>query len=275
MPHKILFLTLSFAILPSCHPLRETLPPPTSPIPSSPPIPPPLKAPELIPPPRPPQLSCTTLDGITFEGLTFDSRTHRLQVIDQPSGPGSLYPTAQDLAEKTNALLAINAGFFTPQGTPLGLVISSGKSSGSWNSTSSLGSGLYRETPSGTPSITRRSSQNRISGARELLQAGPLLLENGSPISGLEATKTASRSIILTDGKSHWWIGITSPTTLASLTAALGENSPCPWQPRTALNLDGGRSTDLFISGKISGTPLNRRTFLNRPVRNFLILKSR
>ncbi len=229
-------------------------------------------------PPRPsrpasaPGLSRKTISGITFEGVSYDSRTHRLRVTDQPDGPGSRYGSSRNLAEKSDALLAINAGFFTPEGEPLGLVISDGKTSGGWNSASSLGSGIYRENPSGAASIVRRSSRQNVSNSRELLQAGPLLIENGNPVPGLNSNKTAARSILLTDGGSRWWIGITSPCTLSSLARAISGNSPAPWKVGMALNLDGGRSTDLYVSAKISGGPLNRRGLLNRPVRNFLVL---
>ncbi len=226
-------------------------------------------------PPAAPRASRKNISGITFEGAAYDSRTHRLQVIDQPNGPGSLYSSSRDLAEKSNALLAINAGFFTPEGNPLGLVISAGKTSGGWNSASSLGSGIYKESPSGATAIVRRSSRSSVSSSRELLQAGPLLMENGNTVPGLNSDKTAARSILLTDGGTRWWIGITSPCTLSSLARAISQNSPAPWKPLMALNLDGGRSTDLYISAKIPGGAINRRGFLNRPVRNFFVLREK
>ena len=235
--------------------------------------PPPISQPEYAS--AAPRLLRKTIDGITFEGVSYDSRTHRLQVIDQADGPGSRYASAQDLVQKTRALLAMNAGFFTPEGDPLGLVISEGRSSGGWNSASSLGSGIYRETSGGAVGIVRRSSRSAISGSRELLQAGPLLIENGNPVSGLDSQKTAMRSILVTDGISRWWIGITSPCSLSALAQAISKNSPTPWKIRMSLNLDGGRSTDLYVSEKILGGALNRRGFLNRPVRNFLILREK
>lgn len=219
-----------------------------------------------------PRLSQKTIRGIAFEGVTFDSRTHRLVVVDQAGGPGTTFVSSAALAKSKNALLAINAGFFTPEGAPLGLVISAGKNAGEWNSASSLGNGIFRESASGALSITRRSSKSSVLSSRELIQAGPLLLENSKPISGLDNGKSALRSIILTDGKSRWWIGKTSSCSLAALGKALSFGSPAPWAVDDALNLDGGRSTDLYISSSIPGGPLDRRGFLNRPVRNFLIL---
>ncbi len=240
---------------------------------------PPVKAQQAKPlppiiPASGPRLSRKTISSITFEGVSYDSRTHRLQVTDQPR-PGSRYSSAQDLAEKSNALLAINAGFFTPEGDPLGLVISEGRTSGGWNSASSLGSGIYRENSSGSAAIVRRTSRSAVSDSHELLQAGPLLIENSNVVSGLNSDKIAARSVILTDGGTGWWIGIASPCSLDALASATSQSSPAPWKAKMALNLDGGRSTDFFVSGKISGGSVNRRGFLNRPVRNFLILREK
>ena len=216
-----------------------------------------------------------TIYSIDFEGVGFDARSHRLLVVDQLNGPGSAFNTARDLATSHSALVAINAGFFTPEGNPLGLVITNGRSFGTWNSASSLGSGIFAESSSGELSISRRGSASAFQSARELIQAGPLLIENGISIGGLDTEKTAVRSIILTDGGTRWWIGRTSLCTLSALGAALAAHSPAPWPIRQALNLDGGRSTDLFVSMKIPGGPLERRGILNRPVRNFLILRPR
>lgn len=228
-----------------------------------------------LPAPGSPRLAGKTISGIVFEGVSFDSRTHRLVVADQAHGPGSIWSSSEEVARRRGALLAINAGFFTPEGAPLGLVVSSGKTSGAWNSASSLGSGIYREPQGGLPSISRRSSRSAVSGSRELIQAGPLLLENSSPVRGLDGEKSALRSLILTDGGTRWWIGKTSSCTLAALGRAIDNSSPAPWKISDALNLDGGRSTDLFISSSVPGGPVNRRGFLNRPVRNFLLLRAK
>ena len=222
-----------------------------------------------------PKVVSKTFSNIQFQGVSFDSRSHSLKTIDQTKGPGSQYVSARDCAAKHQALLAINAGFFTPEGKPLGLVISNGNRSGAWNSSSSLGSGIYRIDPSGIASIYRRTQASSVSNSKELLQAGPLLIENHQAITGLDQSKSAMRSILLHDGGHRWWIGIASPCSLADLSRALSTQSPAGWKISHALNLDGGRSTDLFVSSKIPGGTLERKSLMNRQVRNFLILKSR
>lgn len=225
----------------------------------------------------PPQVTNRQISEIHFEGVAFDSRDRHLVVADQPDGPGSRYADAETAARSLRGTAAVNAGFFTPEGAPLGLVVASGKIAGSWNSASSLGSGAWHENPAGVTAITRREKLGRAGAVtmRELIQAGPMLVENCRSVSGLEATKSSVRTMILWDGGTRWWIGHGSPCTLAALSQALATGAPAGWPVRSALNLDGGRSSDLWISAAITGGPVLRRLPWNRPVRNFLVLVAR
>ena len=224
-----------------------------------------------------PRVTVREISGIEFAGVAFDSRGHHLVVVDQPNGPGSRYPDSESAARSLGGSAAVNAGFFTPVGAPLGLVVSSGKISGAWNSASSLGSGVWFRDPAGVMAIARREKLGRTSASatRELIQAGPLLVENSRTVRSLEPTKSSARSIILWDGGTRWWIGCGSPCTLAALGQALANSSPAGWPVHAALNLDGGRSSDLWISNAIIGGPLLRRPPWNRPVRNFIVLVAR
>ncbi len=226
-------------------------------------------------PSRAPELTQREISGITFEGVAFDSSTHRLAVIDQPGGPGSRFPDARSAAASRNGIAAINAGFFTPEGAPLGKLIAAGKPAGSWNRASSLGSGVFYEAPSGNLALARREAVSSSAAQRELLQAGPMLIENGRAVPGLNADKPAVRIFLLWDGGSRWWLGRSSLCTLSQLGGALSQASPGGFAIRHALNLDGGRSADLWVSQKVSGGPIERRSVWNRPVRNFLVLVPR
>ena len=267
------FLICALVALPltACFPAKQDPPPTATALPAVtvPEIP---KIEQVLPPTptSPPRVTVREISGITFEGVAFDSRSHRLIVADQPKGPGSRFADSASAGHSLGGIAAINAGFFTPQGGPLGLVVSSGKITGSWNTTSSLGSGVWHESASGSTAISRREPLGRTRAAtmRELIQAGPLLVENGRSVSGLEATKSSVRTLILWDGSTRWWIGRSSPCTLSALGKALASG----WPTRQALNLDGGRSSDLWIAGSVSGGPVVRRTPWNRPVRNFLVL---
>ena len=59
--------------------------------------------------------------GTELTLVSFDRRNYRLVVADQPSGPGSRYDDAEDAGN--GHLASINGGFFTPAGSPLGLVV--------------------------------------------------------------------------------------------------------------------------------------------------------
>lgn len=226
---------------------------------------------------QPVRATSTEVSGIAFEGVVFDSRSHRLVVVDQEQGPGSKFPEAASAAASRNGLAAVNAGFFTLEGTPLGLVVAGGKVRGGWNSATSLGSGVWFEAGDGSCAIRRREAIGRgaAGGMRELLQAGPMLVEGQRAVSGLEAEKTSARTLIAWDGGSRWWIGRTPPCTLAELARALASGGPAGWPVKSALNLDGGRSSELWVSSKVPGGPVSRRPMWNRPVRNFLVLVDR
>ncbi len=270
---RLLFPALFAFALASCVPARPA-PPVASTAPLATVVPDPSPAPTPSQPATPANVAVRTISGVTVEGIAFDSRDFRLMVADQPNGPGSIYADAAAAARARGGVAAINAGFFTPEGAPLGLVVAAGKTSGSWNSASSLGSGIWHRSASGSDQISRREDlgPNGAANMREVIQAGPMLVENGRSVGGLEATKSSARSVILWDGGTRWWIGVSSPCTLATLGQALSNGQPAGWPVRQALNLDGGRSTDLWISDAIPGGPVTRRPPWNRPVRNFLVL---
>lgn len=198
-------------------------------------------------------------------------------MVDQAAGPGSQFPDATAAARSQNALAAINGGFFTPEGKPLGLVVSRGRAIGYWNTASSLGSGVWHESTTGHTAIHRRQKLGKSAtlASHEALQAGPVLIENSKAISGLSDRKSAARTLLLWDGNTRWWMGRSSSCTLAALASTLSRQSPAGWPVQTALNLDGGRSSELWISSRVPGGPISTRPLWNRPVRNFLVLKPR
>jgi hypothetical protein len=237
----------------------------------------PSSAAEPSPPARAARATQSTHAGILFEGVAWDERLNRLIVVDQAGGPGSRHADAAAAGSARGGVAAVNAGFFTPAGEPLGLVVADGTQAGSWNAASSLGSGLWLRKANGNSSIARRETIGKAGAAamRELLQAGPMLVEHGRAVSGLDTTKPAVRMVLLWDGNHRWWIGRAGSCTLASLASALAGGGPAGWPVRHALNLDGGFSTDLWISGNVTGGPIVRRPPWNRQVRNFMVLLPR
>jgi hypothetical protein len=235
----------------------------------------------VIPPPPRPVAARQSLEftksrsgGVLMQGVAFDARGYRMQMVDQKNGPGSEFADAAAVARARGGIAAVNAGFFTLEGEPLGLVMAEGVKAGAWNSASSLGSGLWLEDRLGGMSIARRSAEMRSNAAsmRNLLQSGPLLMERGQIVGGLERSKNSARTFLLWDGGQRWWMGCASPVTLAGLAHILANDPPVVWKPRMALNLDGGRSSELWVSSSFAGAETTTRLPWNRPVRNFLVL---
>jgi len=212
---------------------------------------------------------------IQFNFVTFDSRKQQLIIADQLKGPGSVWKDSLSAAKSYQGIAAINAGFFTPEGKPLGMVISNGSQRGS-NNSSSLGSGIFYQDKA-EAKIIRRAGWKTLSKSPppQLLQSGPMLLEHSKTIKGLSSQSSRVRSFIATDGKHHWCIGHASSCTLEQLSSALSSLDISDFEITTALNLDGGRSSDFWVSPAVTGGPVTIRPFWNKPVRNFLILKNK
>jgi uncharacterized protein YigE (DUF2233 family) len=212
----------------------------------------------------------TSRNGIVMSLVSFDDRQFQLQVADQKNGPGTHWRDAHSAADALQGVAAINGGFFTPEGKPLGLVITNGIQRGSRNS-SSLGSGIYLS-QSHKSSLVRREAYKKSRKVRHLLQTGPMLVEQKSPISGLSNANHRARSFIAWDGAHHWAIGYAESCTLHTLSQALAGRAPAGFAIATAVNLDGGRSSDLWAGPKVLNGPKTHRSFLNKPVRNFLVV---
>ena len=220
--------------------------------------------------PLPASIEKVSSRGLDLTFLLFDERSYHLSVADKKEGPDTEWPTAEAAAMAHGALAAINASFFDPEGDPLGLVIENGRRIGKWNSNSSLTSGVFAMEK--RPRLLRRQHWRSFSPTRHLIQAGPFLVENDIAVGGLENQKRSPRSFLVWDGGSRWALGYADKASLAELATALAAQPVTQLDITTALNLDGGRSSDLWVSAEMPGGPLNTRTLWNRPVRNYLLL---
>lgn len=220
---------------------------------------------------RAPRFVRTNLGGIEVEAVVFDSRSHRLVVADQKGGPGSQWPDARGAGRAKGGIAAVNAGFFTPEGEPLGRVVVEGDARGGVNRASSLGAGFFVERE-GSLRLVRREA---FAGGREALQSGPFLVEGGRSVGGLSARSSSARTFVATDGASAWVLARTGPCSLQQLGHELAGARVGGVRLQTVLNLDGGRSSELWVSDRIPGGPVFVRPFWNKPVRNFLVLRPR
>lgn len=216
-----------------------------------------------------------THQGIVFHLVCFDNRKHALKLADQTAGPGSRWKDAKAAASSQKGLAAINGGFFTPEGKPLGLAITAHQRRGYINR-SSLGAGVYFHcSGSGYSGITRRTQlQGTLKSLKpsELLQAGPMLSFHSKPVPGLSNREKRPRSFIAYNGSHYWLIGLAQDCSLKQLSEAIAGKTLAGVNVFNALNLDGGRSSDLWVSPSVAAGNKHIRGFFNKPVRNFLIL---
>lgn len=212
-------------------------------------------------------------EDVTLHLVCFDSRTCQLSVVDQAGGPSSQWRDAASAGKLKDALACINAGFFNPDGSPLGIVISNGAVRGSINK-SSLGAGFFFSNgqQSGIERSSSLSSVRKQYKPDQLLQSGPTLCFRGDLTNGLSKTNSRVRSFLATDGTYGWLIGYAETATLDQLGKALTGKTLGSVEIYHALNLDGGRSSDLWVSPAVNNGDKTFRAIWNKPVRNFLIL---
>jgi hypothetical protein len=194
-------------------------------------------------------------------------------VVDNEGGPGTGATSSRTAARSANAVAGINGGFFTPEGQPLGLVIEDRSEFGALNA-SSLGAGLYVHDPKARATrLVRQGAWSRSGTETHLLQSGPLLVENQAAVSGLSNTRPRPRSFLLWDGHQGWAMGHAGSITLADLGATLASQPVPAFTIKSALNLDGGTSSDLWVAATLKGGPASTRRFWNKPARNYLVLQ--
>jgi uncharacterized protein YigE (DUF2233 family) len=194
-------------------------------------------------------------------GIVFENRSHSLRVVDSPK-PGEA--SLSSVLENNHAIGGVNGGYFEPDFTPVGLLVSQGKTRQKFKKAKLL-SGILAVSPKGTVSILRSHRFDPKPGAyREAIQCGPMLVEDSAPVPGLNAEKIARRTVAATGpGQRCALIYLTSVTLadaaeILALSKVLGS-----WSPSTALNLDGGSSSGLWARDTISLPEIKR-------VRNFI-----
>lgn len=202
-----------------------------------------------------------------------NQNSYNLELVDQPEGPGTLWENAEKAATKNNAIGAINAGFFTPEGKPLGICISNSKKTGSLNKTS-IGSGCFIVNRNGIPVIVRSSEINRYKNPKSLVQAGPFLIENKKPIQ-VKDSEPRPRSFIAHDTNGNWLFAMVDSISMSNLVSYLQDDGIPGFTITTALNLDGGRSSQLYHADKEGQTSKQVAAFMYRKVRNYIIVKKK
>ena len=180
----------------------------------------------------------------TFElkVVVFDSRQFDLKVIDQPkdwSGGSLIIECLRGAA----AVAGVNGGFFSLEFKPMGLMIANGQRTGAWQTGPLL---------TGAVVVTSHlqllwNAEVNAQEARELVQAGPRLVDGGQAVPGLDRNKRSSRTFIATDGGHQWLLGTAQDISLSELAELLSGPGLMPaFSVNRALNLDGGHSSAIY-----------------------------
>ena len=174
----------------------------------------------------------------------FSTKSCTLRVIDQATAP------RRELAyvmERENCLAGVNGGYFDSDYAPIGLLI--------------VGGGTItplRQARLLTGVLTASSRGVRIIRIREFLgqpkpnaalQCGPLLVDLGRPVRGLEEMREARRTFAAVAKSDRAALGLCSEISLARLAEILGSIQLADdFKISRALNLDGGSSSGFWFA---------------------------
>jgi uncharacterized protein YigE (DUF2233 family) len=191
-----------------------------------------------------------------------------LQVLDQSSKGSSALDRR---LSGTRAVAGCNGGYFTPEFTPLGLMIADGKRVGGFQKSDLLTALVMVR--KGRPSLLWHDDFVDSKGITDLLQCGPRLVIGGKPAKGLKESRPRARTFVLTDAAGHWAIGCCRYATLPQLANIL--TSPKVLREvkvERAVNLDGGNSSGLWWRDTKGTEHYDREA---ATVRNFLAVMPR
>jgi hypothetical protein len=200
---------------------------------------------------------------VTVDLGRFSPRSCRLRLVDNPEGA--------DLAtvmNRGNYIAGVNGGYFDENFDPLGLRISDGKALSPLRR-ARLMTGLIISTGSMTR-ILRASEFAKNSRPATALQCGPLLVDRGHTVAGLDSQRTARRTFAAVTGANEIVLGYCSSVSLADLSRILASWSG-DLKIQRALNLDGGSSSSFWFKRK-DGSVVSKSE--QKSVRDFLAITS-
>jgi uncharacterized protein YigE (DUF2233 family) len=165
--------------------------------------------------------------------------------------------TAKAYAEKSGALIAVNANYFDEKGRPLAYLKTAEREVNRTVSKHQLYTGVFA-VRDGIPAVLHRD-EFQPTQASIALQSGPLLLNRGVPVEVMKGLgRFARRAVIGTDKEGRVIVAVTDAIRGGLAFDELQELCTNPrWQIETPdlLNLDGGGSAQLYVkAGKFEET---------------------
>jgi uncharacterized protein YigE (DUF2233 family) len=208
----------------------------------------------------------STGDRASLELAIFSTKSCRLRMVDQPSEPRS---DLEDVMARGNFLAAVNGGYFDPDYRPIGLLIVDGKMVAPLQRARLL-SGVLSSTGKKVQ-ISRVSEFSPNQKPDAAVECGPMIVDLGKAVRGLESTKSARRTFAAVGGDKAA-LGFCSDVTLADLSNILAIVAIPDFKIQRALNLDGGSSSAFWFK-RTNGGPFSIAEL--KPVRDFVAVVPR
>jgi exopolysaccharide biosynthesis protein len=203
-------------------------------------------------------------DEATVDLALFSTKSAVVRVTDNPDG--------DDLAavmRRIRAVAGVNGGYFDPQNAPVGLVISEGKMIAPFRKARLLSGVLVAS--KGRVELLRAAEYSSRKASTTALQCGPFLVDGSTAVAGLNNTRPARRSFVLTSSD-RAAIGYCSTVTLAEMGEILATPGLAPdLKVQRALNLDGGSSSAFWFSGQRGVVSIPEY----KTVRNFVVITAK
>lgn len=208
--------------------------------------------------------SSKRIDLVWFNAMDFTFKVIDNGPLNQP-----VYPGLAAAMQANGCIAGCNGGFFLQDHAPSGLMIAGGESTGRFGEGALL-SGLLLSSGNRNPYLLRRAEYDGPKyKASDLVQAGPFLVDQGSPVKGLSPENSRRRTFAIHDGGKWFALGLSDAFTLAELGLILARTDFSPSRKiHRALNLDGGTSSGLYFERGKAGEPVQIEPF--KTVRNFV-----
>ena len=172
----------------------------------------------------------------------FSTKSCTLRMIDQAREPRS------DLAEtmeRKKCLAGVNGGYFDPGYKPIGLLLVDGKTIAPLQRARLL-TGVLIASSRGIQ-IVRIGEFSRRRTLDAAVECGPMIVDLGRRVAGLEATRAARRTFAAVGSGDRAALGFCSEVTLADLSKILTAHFASDFKIQRALNLDGGSSSGFWF----------------------------
>jgi phosphodiester glycosidase len=196
----------------------------------------------------------------------FSAKSCAVRVIDNPTGE-----TLSEMMSREKCAAGVNGGFFKPDFTPVGLLISDSKLVAPLQP-ARLMTGILSASAHEVQ-IQRLREFSRQEKANAAVQSGPFLVDHYEAIPGLDDSHVARRTFAATATHDRTLLGVCSEVSLAKLATILATTRLADdLKIQRALNLDGG-SSSAFWFAREGGSAFSIRE--RKPVRDFVAVSAK